>query len=251
MKREKLLFALLLWGLGSVVAGQDSGARSSDSAWNTLANIAAAPQSPSTPAVQDVPVPYHEETPDPHGFKPLTVDGYFSCDIPPDWSQETHSFGLSDKEKGVYGIRLIGPLRGELSASLSVYYYAEGNLLYHSMDHYFRVFSQPALGVALEGSSYEPTVAVTVSGRNATAFERVKNEYVPVGGGRFDTPDKPDGIIIVRRGIQTRAVPVRERFVVVPAEAGFYALRFTAPAESFAELFPVFQRVTATFFALR
>ncbi|MCX5815184.1 MAG: hypothetical protein NTX75_02935 [Proteobacteria bacterium] len=185
---------------------------------------------------------------------PLTVGDYFSCEVPADWSRYDPIFGLSQEERKAYGVKLQGPWNGEIPVKISVYYYAKGNMLYKSVDHYMRLFSQPALGVALEGSSYGPVVPTMISGRKAMAFERLGNEFVPIRNDRgfFDKPTSGDAASVYeRREMMERPVPVKERFAVLTAESGFYALCYSAPVEKFQEFLPVFEKVTETFYAMR
>jgi hypothetical protein len=225
--------------------------------WGWLAvlmmiNIWAFPAQAGNVVPPAVPHDLVEETPNPGGFQLLTAGDYFTCDIPPDWTRGDHSFGLSAEEKGAYGITLHGPWRGEIPVKITLYYYAEGNLLYRSASHYLRLFSQPALGVALEGSSYGPVTKATVSGREALMFERVKNEFVPMHNDLgLDQPGGENGTVYERREIMARPVAVKERFVVLPVESGFYALRYSAASQNFQEFLPVFEKVTDTFYAKR
>lgn len=217
-----------------------------------MVNIWTYPARADTAVSQAVPHDLVEETPYCAEWLPLTAEGYFNCEIPAGWGQGDHSLGLSADEKGAYGIALHGPWRGEIPVKISISYYAEGNLLYRSADHYLRLFSQPALGVALEGSNYGPVTKATVSGRQALMFERVKNEFVPM---QIDLgPDQPgdgNGMVYERRELMARPIAVKERFVVLPAESGFYALRYSAAEENFQEFLPLFEKVTDTFYAKR
>jgi hypothetical protein len=202
------------------------------------------------------PVPYDlvANTPDPDGFIAVTVGEYFTCDIPSDWGRtDGQMFGLSDEEKKTYGIELQAPYWGEIPARISVCYYAEGNLLYRSVDHYLRVFAHPALGVALEGSGYGAIAPAIVSGREGMIFERVKNEYLPLNNiiGPVDKQGKDDPKVYERREMMARPVPIRERFVVLPAKSGFYALRYTASEETFRDHLRIFEKVAATFHAMQ
>lgn len=202
------------------------------------------------------PVPHDlvADSPDPDGFITVTVGDYFTCDIPPDWGQTDGSMiGLSDEEKKAYGIKLQAPFWGEIPTKVSVYYYAEGNLLYKSADHYLRLFAQPALGTALEGNSYGAVSPTVISGREGVTFERIKNEYLPLNNtiSPIDRENDNNPLVYERRELMARPVPVRERFVVLPAPPGFYALRYSAPEEDFAEFLPVFEKVVATFHALK
>jgi len=194
-----------------------------------------------------------EKSPVMKSFVPVTIRNDFSCEVPADWSKDGPSFGLSQEEKKVYGLILQGPYRGETPVKISMHYYAEENLIYKSIDHYLRVFSQSALGVALEGSSYGSITPVKVGGRDAKMFERIKKEYVPVNNtiSSIDKPVKDDPRVYERQEMMARPMSVKERFVVLPAEKGFYSLRYTAPAEKFQEFLPVFEKVTASFRAIR
>ena len=204
--------------------------------------------------VQPVPYDLVADSPDPDGFITVTVGDYFTCDIPPDWGRtDGATVGLSDEEKKTYGIKLQAPFWGEVPTRISVYYYAEGNLLYKSADHYLRLFAQPALGTALEGSSYGAVSPTVISGREGVTFERVKNEYLPLNNtiSPIDGENDNNPLVYERREMMARPVPVRERFVVLPAPPGFHALRYSAPEEDFAEALPVFEKVVATFHALK
>lgn len=179
------------------------------------------------------------------GLSKVAVGEYFSCAVPRDWGEARYSGGLSPEEKGVYGVTLDGPWRGETPVRISVIYYAEGNLLYKSADHYIRLFSEPALGVTLEGNSYGQVTSAIVSGKSAKVFERIKTEFVTVHS-RLDALDGSGGRdprVYERREMMARPVPVRERFVVVPAKSGFYALRYSAPAEHFQVFQDGFEKV--------
>ena len=210
----------------------------------------------ASPEATGQPVPHDlvADSPDPDGFITVTVGDYFTCDIPTDWGRTDGPIsGLSDEEKKTYGIKLQGPFWGEIPTWVSVYYYAEGNLLYKSADHYLRLFAQPALGVALEGSSYGAVSPTIISGREGVTFERIKNEYLPLNN-TISPVDREDGnnpLVYERRELMARPVPIRERFVVLPAQQGFHALRYSAPEEDFPEFLPVFEKVVATFHALK
>lgn len=189
------------------------------------------------------------EIPDPYGFVTVEVGDHFSCDIPPDWSRVDNygaGFGLSNEEKKTYGFHLRAPEPGEVPVSIAIFYYAEGNLMYKSVDHYLRVFSRPALGVPLEGSSQGEVTAVKVAGRDGMVFERNKNAYVRAD--HSDDGSEPRPGLYLRMKPAEMPVPIKERFVVLPAPQGFFALRYTAPEATFQEFLPVFEQVTQRFF---
>jgi len=187
----------------------------------------------------------------PVGFRQVTVGEYFACAVPLEWVEDSYPLGLSAEEKKVYGITLHGPWRGEIPVKISIQYYATGNLLYSSVDHYIRVFSKPALGVALEGNSYGPVTSTNLSGRSAKVFERLKNEYLPIRNqlNPFNEPDSKGARIYETKEMMAKPVPVKERFVVLPSKSGFYALHYSSHAESFQEFLAIFEKVTASFIA--
>jgi len=190
------------------------------------------------------------DLPDPYGFKTVNVGSYFSCDAPPDWSRvEGTGFGLSDEEKKIYGITLGAPESVEIPVRIFLYFYAEGNLMYKNVDHYLNLFAKPALGAALEGSSYGKVTPAKVGSRDGMMFERLKQEFVPLHNS-LDPSDSPgrEGMVYERRReMMARAVPVKERFMLLPAKAGFYALRYSAPADKFAKYLPVFEQAAKRF----
>ena len=189
--------------------------------------------------------------PVPAGFRPLTLDQFFACEVPADWDMADHSIGLTAEEKRVYGVTLQGPWHGDVPVKIYIHYYADGNLLYRSLDHYLKLFSKPALGVALEGSSYGAVTSTILSGRAGKVFERRKNEYVPLHNrlGDSDEPESKGTRIFEKAEMMSKAVPVKERFIVLPAKNGFYALRYSASAENFQEFIQFFEKVTTSFVA--
>lgn len=189
---------------------------------------------------------------DTHLYQPFSFKPYFSCNIPANWGKEEGdpSLGLSQEEKKVYGIILHGPGSGVVPTTISIYYYAEGNLVEDSAETYIRGHAQP-LFVLKEGDSYSPVTDSNVAGRKAWVFERQKNEFVPYSplDGIEMPPD--DVRVYERREMMARPVPVREKFVVIPSDSGFFALRYAAPAAEFEQFLPDFEQVTTTFHALQ
>jgi hypothetical protein len=122
-----------------------------------------------------------------------------------------------------------------------------GDYLQHN--HYLNVFAKPVLGVALAGSEYGPVGDATVAGRAAKVFERTRNEFVPARNF-IDVDEKEERReprVYDRREMMARPVAVRERFVVIPAESGFFALRYSARQADFNAFLPEFEKVLASF----
>lgn len=196
---------------------------------------------PGRPAVQ--------QTADAPSVERVTEE-HFSFAVPAGWQRQgAGTFGLTDDEKKTFGVTLDGPRYGEIPLRISVIYYAPGNLVHKSVEDYLRVFSQPALGVALEGSHYGKVERTSLSGREAMVFERSRNEYRPMSNtiGLDDRPSGREGVVYERREMMARPVPVKERFVVLPAKPGFYALRYSAAAADFPEFLPAFEELAAGF----
>lgn len=150
-------------------------------------------------------------------FKEYTSFGnYFQCSIPEDWSVYPPGFGLSEEEKKVYGVILIGPQnKSPVAPLMSIHYYAPGNLLHNTMDVFIRRHSQSNLGIEIEGKSYGQIQEMEVAGRQAKTFERIDIRFI---GERALHPTK---------------APIYEKFVAIPAGSGegFYVLKLSVPAE--------------------
>lgn len=141
---------------------------------------------------------------------------YFQCSIPEDWSVYPPGFGLSEEEKKVYGVILVGPQsKSPIAPLMSIHYYAPGNLLHNTMDVFIRRHSRSNLGIAIEGKSYGQIQEMEVAGRQAKTFERIDIRFI---GERVINPTK---------------VPIYEKFVTIPAGSGdgFYVLKLSVPAE--------------------
>lgn len=166
-------------------------------------------------------------------FREYTSQGnYFRCSVPRGWSEYHQSFGLSQEEKKVYGVTLFGPSDGgPVPPTISLHYYAPGNLLHRTMDKFIRGHSQPVLGPPSEGGSHGEVRPVAIAGRQAVTFERTNVRYT---GGRTLNPDK---------------VVLFERFVVVPDESyrGFYVLSLSVQDRTRSKHAGIFEAVTESF----
>ena len=141
---------------------------------------------------------------------------YFQCSIPEDWSVYPPGFGLSEEEKKVYGVILVGPQsKSPIAPLMSIHYYAPGNLLHNTMDVFIRRHSRSNLGIVIEGKSYGQIQEMEVAGRQAKTFERIDIRFI---GERVINPTK---------------VPIYEKFVTIPAVSGegFYVLKLSVLAE--------------------
>ena len=183
--------------------------------------------------------------------KPLSAAKFFRYQVPAGWSEvQEHPFGLSAEEKKVFTVTFHGPWRGEIPVRISAAYYAQGNLLYKSVERYLQIFSPVSSVAGPEADAQGRAKSITVSGKEAMLFERERKEFMPMHHliDLNDPPLRDDPRVYERRGeMMARAVLVRERFVVIPGKAGFYALRYSAEAEDFQGFLPDFEKLTSTF----
>ncbi len=153
---------------------------------------------------------------------------FFQCSIPAGWSASPAQ-GQAEKEKKIYGIDLVGPAgKKGLTPSISVKYYAKGNDLFRTPKDYINIHSRPIKGLALKGDRYDKVSRIKVAGRAASVFDRKKTDFT---GGMLDDS----------------AVEVYERFIVVPAKGGFYALSYYSSFQEAKEHLPLFEAVLASF----
>ena len=141
---------------------------------------------------------------------------YFKCSIPNDWSVYPPGFGLSEEEKKVYGVTLIGPKsKSPISPLIAIHYYAPGNLLHKTMDVFVRRHSQSIFGLETEGKSYGNVQEIKIAGREAKTFERIDIRFIE------------------ERIINPTKAQIYEKFITIPARSGggFYALKLSVPAE--------------------
>jgi hypothetical protein len=161
----------------------------------------------------------------------VSQGNYFKCSIPSGWSEYSPGFGLSAEEKKVYGITLFGPPgQGRVAPTISIRYYAPGNLLHKTMERFIGVHSASIFGLAAEGTSYSEVRQILIADREAKAFERKSIRYI--GEKRSMNPEK---------------IFLFEDFIVVPAGQGFYVLELSVPYESRNSYTGIFANVVKSF----
>ncbi len=176
------------------------------------------------------------------GFESVTIAGYFTCEVPVNWRRSGESVASGT---GDLGIRLEGPGSGPIPVRVEIRYYAGGGE-YPSFEHYIQSFSRPTLGTGLEGEQYEAVQKVMLSGRTGYFFGRTKKIFLPPEPSLV-TPAEED--VRIYEGEERIASPflVRERYVVLPATSGFYALQYSAPSERYDASLSVFDRIVNSF----
>lgn len=182
------------------------------------------------PAVPPVLVP---ETPDPgvtpKGMLRVVEPGRFEVCVPVGWERHSSPFGLSPEERGEFKVVMFGPHTIGVAPEISTAYYAPGNRLFRDMDQYMRLHAQSIFGLVEEGERYGPVRKEPLGGREALRFERDKFVYV---GPRRINPEK---------------VLVHERYVALPAKAGFYVLHMSAGPQDKDGVAELFEKTLACF----
>ncbi|OGS59959.1 MAG: hypothetical protein A3J79_02415 [Elusimicrobia bacterium RIFOXYB2_FULL_62_6] len=158
---------------------------------------------------------------------------YFTVTLPAGWEKKDSPFGLSAKEKKVFGVEVFGPAGADgIECTISVHYYAPGNLLHKTMEKYIKRHAQPVLGANLDAKQYAKVKDGSVAGYSAKLFERIVYEYLP-----------PESI-------KQKKVAVYEHFAVVPAKAGFFVLKYHAQKEIAKGNIKAFEGVLGSFVRL-
>ncbi|MBP7527873.1 MAG: hypothetical protein KA801_08105 [Syntrophorhabdaceae bacterium] len=161
---------------------------------------------------------------------------YFTCSIPADWSKYDPGFGLSQDEKKVYGLTLFGPQdESKVPPTISVHYYAPGNLLHKTMAKFIRGHSEPLFDTQSKGDPLGKVDSIQLAGRKATTFNRKSVRYI---GERSLKPEK---------------VVLFEHFVVVPdsKDQGFYVLELSVPSAIKTRYTAIFENVVKSFLPVR
>ncbi|OPY59876.1 MAG: hypothetical protein A4E57_04637 [Syntrophorhabdaceae bacterium PtaU1.Bin034] len=156
---------------------------------------------------------------------------YFTCATPSNWYRITDPAG----NRKIFGVSAYETGQDDrLSVKMSIEFYPPDNALgYRTADEFIR--SQLRKG-ALRAKSGMPdnVFETTVAGRKARTFER--------------------DIFIVGKTATlffSKKVPLVERFIVVPATAGFYVLEFRTPLNDFAKNDQLFNAIINSFVPLR
>jgi hypothetical protein len=157
---------------------------------------------------------------------------HFRCRLPAGWTQ-SWAPRLARVEK-VYGLEASAPGQPEGPAvRITVDYFAGDNAVHKGADAYVAAHSRRNQALRMPGEKYGPVSGVELGGRRGRVFERETFAFWP--------PDHP------RAG----KVPMRERFVVLPAKEGFYALSYSAPAPLYERYRSAFEVVLESFVPLR
>lgn len=183
-------------------------------------------------------------TPKNIAYEKYTSEGnFFVVLIPKGWGKKEKDFSRAYTKTGdkVYGVELFGPHnKDDARLTISVLYYEYGQF-FKSYERYISLKTGSFTRLAPEKDV--SITNTTVAGREAKKFEISKFELIPLP---FDPPDFKEGIMyeIVP---PSKKVTVIERYIVIPAEKGFYVLNYRAPEDIAKEYESAFSKIVSSF----
>ena len=175
--------------------------------------------------------------------KYISEDNFFVVLIPKGWVKEEKDFSYAYTKTGdkVRGVEFSGPHNKDgARLVISVLYYEYGQF-FKSYGKYISLKIGSFTRLAPEKDV--PITNTAVAGRQAKKFEIEKFELIRLP---FDPPDFKEGIMyeIVP---PSKKVTIIERYIVIPAEKGFYVLNYRAPEDRAKEYESVFNKILSSF----
>jgi len=175
--------------------------------------------------------------------KYISEGNFFAVLIPKGWSREEKNFSRAYTKTGdkAYGVELSWPHnKDDARLTISVLYYEYGQF-FKSYERYINLKTGTFTRVAPEKDVH--ITDTLVAGREAKKFEIEKFELVPLP---FNPPDFKEGIVyeIVP---PSKKVTVIERYIVIPAEKGFYVLNYRAAPDIVKSIEGIFEKVLNSF----
>jgi len=159
-------------------------------------------------------------------FKAFAMeDKSFSCEVPAAWQQKRDL----DKEKRdkTPQLELLGPRAEKSPVMIYAAFYSKEGKYFDGFQDYIDRNSKDSWGET--GDKYSPVRETALGGRKAFVFEREVKTSV--------NPESPTG----------ETVQIVEKFYVLPAADGFFALHFYAPKSVYNKHLPAFERLAKTF----
>lgn len=175
--------------------------------------------------------------------KYISEGNFFTVLIPIGWAKEEKNFSHAYTKTGdkVCGVELAWPHnKNDARLTISVLYYEYGQF-FKSYERYINLKTGTFTRLAPEKDVHITNTAV--AGRETKKFEIEKFELIPLP---FNPPDFKEGIVyeIVP---PSKKVTVIERYIVIPAEKGFYVLNYTASPDIVKSIEGIFEKVLNSF----
>ncbi len=173
--------------------------------------------------------------------KYLSEGNSFVVLIPKGWGKKEKDFPYAYTKTKVCGVELSGPHNeDDTRPTISVLYYEYGQFI-KSYEKYINLIIGTFTRLTPEQDVYLTNMAV--AGREAEKFEIETYELIPLP---FKRPDFEEGIIyqIVP---PSKKVTVIARYIVIPAEKGFYVLNYSASLDIVKSIEGIFEKVLNSF----
>ena len=173
--------------------------------------------------------------------KYISEGNFFVVLIPKGWGKKEKDFPYAYTKTKVYGVDLSGPHNeGDARPTISVLYYEYGQFI-ESYEKYINLIIGTFTRLTPEKDVYVTNTAVV--GREAKKFEIETYELILLP---FKRPDFEEGIIyqIVP---PSKKVTVIARYIVIPAEKGFYVLNYSASSGIVKSIEGIFEKVLNSF----
>ena len=175
--------------------------------------------------------------------KYISEGNFFVVLIPKGWGKKEKDFSYAYTKTGdkVCGVELSGQHNfDDARPTISVLYYEYGQF-FKSYEGYINLKTGTFTRLAPEKDV--PITNTAVAGREAKKFEIEKFELIPLP---FDPPDFKEGIMyeIVP---PSKKVTVIERYIVIPAERGFYVLNYRASPDIVKSIEGIFEKILNSF----
>ncbi len=173
--------------------------------------------------------------------KYIPEGNFFNVSIPKGWGKKEKDFPYAYTKTKVYGIELSGPHnKDDARLIISVLYYEYGQF-FKSYEKYTNLQIGTFTRLTPEKDVYVTNTAV--AGREAIKFEIETYELIVLP---FERPDFKEGIMYAIVP-PSKKVTVIKRYIVIPAEKGFYVLNYHAPEDIAKEYESVFNNIISSF----
>jgi len=173
--------------------------------------------------------------------KYISEGNFFVVLIPKGWGKKEKDFPYAYTKTKVCGVELSGPHnKDDARPTISVLYYEYGPFI-KSYEKYINLQIGTFTRLAPEKDVY--VTNTTVAGREAEKFEIETYELILLP---FDRPDLEEGLMysIVP---PSKKVTVIKRYIVIPAEKGFYVLNYSASSDIVKSIEGIFEKVLNSF----
>jgi len=164
--------------------------------------------------------------PQPAVFKAFAMeDKSFSCEVPAAWQQK-RDLAKEARDKTPQ-LELLGPRAEKSPVIIYAAFYSKEGKYFDGFQDYIDRNSKDSWGETED--KYGPVKETALGGRKAFVFDREVKTSI--------NPESPSG----------ETVQIVEKFYVIPAAEGFFALHFYAPKSAAKKHLPVFERLAKTF----